>query len=167
MEAVRSALLTQTAEAQGEDALQFPTEIPASSTPVVEQPGPTNTPPPPTEAPTEAGGDFVEYTVQPGDFLFQIAEDFAVDPQAIIELNGLSSPAQVQVGMVLRIPPSSGATATPRATRTGGGTVHTVEEGEWIWSIARLYGVDPQSIIDANNLTDIDLIFPGMELIIP
>jgi LysM repeat protein len=167
MEAVRSALLTQTAQAEEEDTVQLPTEIPATSTPVVEQPAPTDEPPPPTEPPTEAAGDFVEYTVQPGDWLFKIANDFGVDPQAIVDLNGLTSPGQVQVGMVLKIPPSTGATATPTATGSAGGTVHTVKEGEWIWSIARIYGVDPQAIIDANNLTDIDLIFPGMELVIP
>jgi spore germination protein len=42
-----------------------------------------------------------------------------------------------------------------------------VKPGEWVWQIARLYGVDPQAIIDANNLTNPGLIFPGMELVIP
>jgi spore germination protein len=48
-----------------------------------------------------------------------------------------------------------------------GGQIHVVKLGEWIWQIARIYGVDPQAIIDANNLADPGLIFPGMELTIP
>jgi spore germination protein len=52
-------------------------------------------------------------------------------------------------------------------TTVAGGTVHVVKPGEWIWQIARIYGVNPQAIIDANNLTNPALIFPGMELTIP
>ncbi len=170
MEAVRSALLTQTAEAGGSDVVSLPTEqateVPqASPTSVVEATlAPTVAP---TATQDEGDGDFVEYTVQAGDFLYSIAEDFGVDPQAIVELNGLSSPSQLEVGMVLKIPPSSGPIPTPVNTPVSGGTVHVVKLGEWIWSIARIYGVDPQAIIDANNLADPHLIYPGLELIIP
>lgn len=168
MEAVRSALLTQTAEAGGADGVALPTEQATevsqpSSTPVVEA---TDEP---TAVPTEEDEeqDFVEYTVQAGDFIHSIAEDFGVDPQAIVDLNNLSSPSSLQVGMVLKIPPSTGAVPTPVNTTVAGGTIHVVKLGEWVWSIARIYGVNPQSIIDANNLTDPGLIYPGMELVIP
>jgi LysM repeat protein len=74
----------------------------------------------------------------------------------------------VQAGLVLKIPPSSGVPATPiSGTSVAGGQIHVVKLGEWIWQIARIYGVDPQAIIDANNLANPGLIFPGMELKIP
>ena len=158
MEAVRSALLTQTAEAGGpaEQATPVPTVAP-TGTAVAEQ-----------VTATEGAEEFVEYTVKAGDWLFQIAESFGVDPQAIVDLNGLTSESQVQAGLVLKIPPSSGVPATPiSGTRVAGGQIHVVKLGEWIWQIARIYGVDPQAIIDANNLADPGLIFPGMELTIP
>ena len=119
------------------------------------------------QQPTEEAAKYVEYTVQPGDWIFKIANNFGVDPQAIVDLNGLTSPGQVQVGMVLKIPPSTGESPAPASTTVAGGTVHEVKVGEWIWSIARIYGVDPQAIIDANDLSDPGLIFPGMELVIP
>ncbi len=156
MEAVRSALLTQTAEAGGDEAV------------------PTAPPPEATEEPTQedtSGGGivYVEYTVQDGDSISSIAEAFGVDPQAIVDLNGLGSPTEVSVGLVLKIPPSSGPTATPAPTAVsgGGGTVHVVQPGEWIWQIARNYGVDPNAIIDANDLANPSVIYPGQELIIP
>jgi LysM repeat protein len=158
MEAVRSALLTQTAEAGGpaEQATPVPTVAP-TGTAVSEQ----------TTA-TEGAEEFVTYTVKAGDWLFQIAESFGVDPQAIVDLNGLASESQVQAGLVLKIPPSSGVPATPiSGTSVAGGQIHVVKLGEWIWQIARIYGVDPQAIIDANNLANPGLIFPGMELKIP
>jgi len=159
MEAVRAALLTQTAEAGG-------SAEPATPTPIV---APTGTPVPDQATATEGAEEFVEYTVKPGDWLFQIAESFGVDPQAIVDLNGLTAENQVQAGLVLKIPPSSGAAPTQVSGTTvaGGGQVHVVKLGEWIWQIARIYGVDPQAIIDANNLSNPGLIFPGMELTIP
>jgi LysM repeat protein len=164
MEAVRAALLTQTAQA--EQAAPAATEVP---TQVVAPPEETEEPDTEVTAAPTGAVEYVEYTVKPGDWLFMVAENFGVDPQAIVDLNGLTSDSQIQPGLVLKIPPSSGQVATPTASGTtaAGGTTHVVKPGEWVWQIARLYGVDPQAIIDANNLTNPGLIFPGMELVIP
>ena len=168
MDAVRAAILTQTAQASeggaAPEATQAPTEeaAPAEPTATPGTPEPTATPKP------EEG--VLEYTVQPGDWIFKIARNFGVDPQAIIDLNELASPGQLVPGMVLKIPTageSPPAGETTAATPVEGGTVHVVQPGEWIWQIARLYGVDPQAIIDANNLTSPSTIYPGQELIIP
>ena len=161
MEAVRSALLTQTAEAGGGGEV-VPTEAPPEATAMPE--GETE-----EEEGSTGGIVYVEYTVQEGDSITSIAEAFGVDPQAIVDLNGLGSPTEVTVGIVIKIPPSTGAVATPAPTSAagGGGTVHVVQPGEWIWQIARNYGVDPNAIIAANDLANPSLIFPGMELIIP
>lgn len=163
MEAVRNALLTQTAQAgeaeTGGEEEGEPTEAPAAtSTPVVSE-----------GEPTAAEPTYVEYTVQEGDWLFKIADQFDVDPQAIIDANNLTSPADLEPGVVLRIPTGETASAAPTtaATSTGGERVHVVKPGEWIWQIARQYGVDPQAIIDANNLPNPSLIYPGLELTIP
>ncbi len=160
MEAVRSALLTQTAEAGGGGTVA--TQVPPEAT---AEPGGEA-----SAQPTVVGIVYVEYTVKDGDFIATIAEAFGVDPAAIVELNGLGSPSEVTVGMVLKIPPSTGQAATPEPTSVaggGGGTVHVVQPGEWIWQIARNYGVDPNAIIAANDLADPSLVFPGQELIIP
>lgn len=160
MEAVRSALLTQTAEAGG-GGEAVPTQAPPDATALPEGEA--------AAEPTVIGIVYVEYTVKEGDFIATIAEAFGVDPQAIVDLNGLGSPSEVTVGMVLKIPPSTGQAATPEPTSVagGGGTVHVVKPGEWIWQIARNYGVDPNAIIAANDLVNPSLVYPGQELIIP
>jgi LysM repeat protein len=162
MEAVRASILTETAQADelDEEAVAEETsEAEATATPAAVTPEPTAT-----------QADVVEYTVQSGDWIWKIARNFGVDPEEIIDLNDLSSPSQLEVGMVLKIPSSGqpAATATPvSGTPQAGGTVHVVKPGEWIWQIARIYGVDPQAIIDANNLTNPSTIYPGQELTIP
>lgn len=166
MDAVRSAILTQTAQALGDtSATSTPTPLPTSD-PLV------SATPEPDQPTVTTEGQITEYTVLPGDWIFKIARKFGVDPQTIIDLNELLNPSALEVGMVLKIPASDIA---PPATADGtgtpddveGGTTHVVKAGEWIWQIARLYGLDPQAIIDANNLTSPATIYPGQELIIP
>jgi len=44
---------------------------------------------------------------------------------------------------------------------------HTVKYGETVYGIARMYGVTPQAIIEANKLANANLIYIGQRLIIP
>lgn len=44
------------------------------------------------------------YTVKSGDTLGKIAESFEVPVQAIVDLNGLASPDDIQAGQTLEIP---------------------------------------------------------------
>ncbi|MGH2542595.1 MAG: LysM peptidoglycan-binding domain-containing protein, partial [Ardenticatenaceae bacterium] len=53
------------------------------------------------------------------------------------------------------------------APSPSGPIVHTVQNGEWIYSIARQYNVAPDAIIRANSLANANLIHPGQQLIIP
>jgi lipoprotein-anchoring transpeptidase ErfK/SrfK len=56
----------------------------------------------------------------------------------------------------------TGANADPEAR-----TTHLVEQGQELALIAREYGVSIDDIVQFNNISDIDLIYPGQELIIP
>jgi LysM repeat protein len=59
----------------------------------------------PTEAPAPtAAVAYVEYTVQRGDSLKQIAEKHSVTIRDIIAANQIPNPDSLNVGMVLRIP---------------------------------------------------------------
>ena len=62
----------------------------------------------------------------------------------------------------------AGETPVPSATSTPGAqpTIHVVQQGEWLWTIARRYGTTAQAIMTTNGLTS-DTIHPGQELRIP
>lgn len=49
-----------------------------------------------------------EYTVQPGESLFTIAQKFNLSAPALVELNKIKNPDRVPAGTVLKLPPSSG-----------------------------------------------------------
>ncbi|MGH2605189.1 MAG: LysM peptidoglycan-binding domain-containing protein [Anaerolineales bacterium] len=112
MEAVRAALLTQTAQAMARATIALPTNVPtnvptialATATP---RPGTTALP---LGSPTPTGGAGCPYTyvVQPSDTgLFRIAIDLGYDPDfwiKIAEANNLTEPWLVYPGDELTIP---------------------------------------------------------------
>ena len=81
-------------------------------------------------------------TVKDGDTLEAVALKYKVDPEAVIELNGLTDPTLV-VGQVLILPgakgapiptPKATATATKPATRTTTTKVYYTS-GTWAWPV--------------------------------
>jgi LysM repeat protein len=171
MEAVRAALLTQTAQAAnaGADYTATPTVVDATETPVLvpTQESITATPSSENLTPTEASGATIEYIVQHGDWLYSIAYNFNVDPEDIIQLNDLQAPYELDTGQVLLIPTEGSSGASPTNTALAGGTDYTVLAGEWVYSIARKFGVEPQAIIDLNGLVYPFTLYPGDVIKIP
>nr|WP_290668639.1 LysM peptidoglycan-binding domain-containing protein [Ardenticatena sp.] len=110
-----------------------------------------------------AGGPRV-HIVQEGEWLYAIARQYGVSPDAIIAANNLQPPYSVYPGQELIIPDEAPEEAADEAT---GERVHIVQEGEWLYAIARQYGVSPDAIIAANNLQPPYFVYPGQELIIP
>jgi LysM repeat protein len=53
------------------------------------------------------------------------------------------------------------------ATAVAANTIHTVQRGETLFSISRRYNTSVAAIMQANNLTNPNLIFAGQQLIIP
>jgi len=87
-----------------------------------------------------------------------------------------AAPAATPVpGVVPTVPPpqpTPAAQSTPAAPPTAavnaqGNIVHTVKAGETLFSIGRLYNVNPYSIAAANNIPYPYVIYPGQQLIIP
>jgi LysM repeat protein len=58
-------------------------------------------------------------------------------------------------------------TNTPTPSATGQIVVHVVKRGETLGVIARLYGVTVEAIVQANNISNPSLIYPGQKLDIP
>jgi lysozyme len=132
----------------------------------------TATPPPPTNTPSSSGGqqeDFVWHTVQPGETLSSLARKYGTTWQVIAQANGISNPSQIYAGQRLKVPTSGGSSGGSSGGTAGCRYRHTVKRGEWIWQIARNYGVSPYTIMSANGLTmpQASTIYAGQVLCIP
>ncbi len=124
----------------------------------------------PTATPPRAD-DTQTYTVVAGDNLTRIANRHDVTVAEIRRLNNLTSDT-IRVGQTLRIPRVSGSEAPREATRTpapapSNGQTYTVRSGDTPITIARRFGVDPDELMRANNITDPRRLFVGRELVIP
>jgi LysM repeat protein len=131
---------------------------------------PTPTPLPPTSPPSSGQQDkFVWYTVQRGDTLSSIARTYGTTWQAIAQANDIADPSQIKAGDRLKVPTSGGSSGGTSGGTAGCRFRHTVKRGEWVWQIARNYGVSPYAILRANNmaLPQASTIYAGMVLCIP
>lgn len=100
----------------------------------------------------------VEYVVQSGDTVSDIADKFGVTMDTIRWQNDLKSVNSIKPGQTLEILPVSGV-------------LHKVKKGETIYSIAKKYKTEPQGIVDFpfNNFIN-DETFAlaiGQELVVP
>ncbi len=93
------------------------------------------------------------HIVKSGETLWQIANQYHVDINSIIEINQLPNPNQLVVGQSLVIPTQN--------------QVHIVQYGETLWQIANHYGTTVQAIVSENQLQNQQIIFAGMHLVIP
>lgn len=108
-----------------------------------------------------ASGAEVVHVVQPGEGLLEIATKYGVDANALAQANNITNRNLLRVGQRLVIP---GLTQQQAARLRG--TVHVVQSGESLSSIAARYGVTVNEIMTMNAIADPNQIFVGQELII-
>jgi len=103
---------------------------------------------------TPATGKAKVYTVQDGDTIAGIAEQFGVSTNTILAANGLTGKNVIKAGDHLTILPTSGA-------------LHTVSSGDTLLAIANRYDVEVSEIIEFNNMEDAHKLSIGQKLIVP
>jgi peptidoglycan-N-acetylglucosamine deacetylase len=110
------------------------------------------------------------YTVQAGDNLFRIALKFGLTTNQLAAANGITNPAAIFVGQVLKIPGCTGSSQgnTSNATpQPGSGETYTVLMGDNLFRIALKFGLDWQTLAAFNNITDPTTLYVGQVLRIP
>ncbi len=107
-----------------------------------------------------------QYAVQPGETLSSIALKFDTDLETLRELNALDSD-DLYVGQPLYVPYVEGMTAEGMPTPTPGPFAYTIQPGDTLNGIALRFGVNPNTIMEFNNILDRNNLTVGMEIIIP
>lgn len=114
---------------------------------------------------TQAASAATYHQVQPGETLSEIANQYRVPVDTLIQLNSLSNPNLILSGTTLTI---SGD--TPKTSPASGGVdvrQHVVIAGETLYQIAQQYGMTVDSLAQINNLANPNVIVPGTALKIP
>lgn len=128
------------------------------------------------EAARDAGLE-IDYVIEDGDSLGQIALTWTVTVDAILAANPNADPTALQIGQLLVIPPygtgyspeelAAFSTPVPVTRAPGEILFHKVQPGDLLSSLADVYSVTVDEIIAANGLADADNIAVGQELQIP
>ena len=105
------------------------------------------------------------YTVRPGDTAYSVARLAGTDVPTLLRLNDLKAAdlrsVTLKPGQVLKLPagpPQPASSAAPRS--------HTVQPGQTLYSVARLYGFRSAEVQDFNHLSSAEL-KPGQVLLLP
>lgn len=114
-----------------------------------------------SESSVDSGAPAI-HVVQAGEVLSVIAEKYGVSIDELVAVNRIANPNLVSPGTELIIPGLSAA-----ALEAANQITHVVQAGESLGSIAAQYGVSSDAIIEANRITNPNLIRVGDRLIIP
>lgn len=117
--------------------------------------------------PTATPGRPATYTLQQGEYPYCIARRYNVDPQELLDLNGLTSAEVLQPGLILKIPQTGNPFPGVRALHAHPAS-YTVAVDDTIYRVACYYGdIDPSAIAAANSLTAPYTLITGHVLSIP
>lgn len=102
---------------------------------------------------TTSVGNTVFHTVQPGETLSGVANEYNTTIENVLALNDISDPHTIHPGQSLLV-------ALEPAE-------HVVLEGESLWTIAQQYGVTVNALLLFNDIPNPELVMPGQTLTIP
>jgi len=112
----------------------------------------------PAAAAVNPGSDY--YQVQPGDSLWLIGLKYQKTPEALMEINNLTS-NEIYPGQQLRITgPADSDGDIPETFR------YTIQPGDSLYLIGLKFGTNAAALINANGLKSAE-IYPGQTLTIP
>jgi len=112
---------------------------------------------------------FYYHVVRQGDTLWSMSRHYGTPLNVIEQHNPGISNRYLRLGETVIIPAYKDITPPPARTvaaQTFNGR-HVVERGESFWSLSRMYGVDPQTLAEANNMRLDQILHAGRTLRVP
>ena len=102
----------------------------------------------------------INYTVKPGDTLWQLAQDYNVSVNEIVSLNGIENPNLIYVGEKLEI-----ITNTNFDHLYGAGKhFYTVKTGDTLSALALKFNTTVNQIVNLNDIINPNLIYVGQRI---
>lgn len=151
-------------------------ETPAVVTPPEETPGDTEQQPGSqtagedltSPAATDETPRDVVHTVQAGDTLYSIAQQYGLTMDILIQANNLADPNRLDVGDQVLVPLSGNLPENAGATPpTGEERIHIVAAGDNLFRIGLLYGFTVDELALYNGLANPNALEVGQEIRIP
>ncbi|MDR2865151.1 MAG: LysM peptidoglycan-binding domain-containing protein [Spirochaetaceae bacterium] len=118
------------------------------------------------------------HTIKSGDTLYALALNYGVDVESILSQNPGLKARFLKLGEKIMIPalkdmPSKESGGTTARTESAKNTdtvpagTWTVKQGDTLWSIARVYNINPEELARTNNMSTDDVLSVGKILRVP
>lgn len=121
----------------------------------------------PTSTSAPVGSRPSTYTLKKGEFPYCIARRYNVDPEALLQLSGLSAGILYPPGTVLTLP-QSGTFPDGRMLRNHPAAYTVASSDETVYSVACLFGdIEPSTIAQHNGISVDAALTAGQTLNIP
>ena len=111
---------------------------------------------------------YLHHVVRQGDTLWSMSRHYGTPLNMIEDHNPGISSRYLRIGETIVIPAFNDVMPVPRliAVQNFNGS-HVVGKGETLWSLSRRYGVDPQTLAEANDMTIDQILREGRTLKVP
>ena len=96
------------------------------------------------------------YQIESGDTLDTIARKTNTNIENLIKINGFNNDYMPGVGNLMIVPNNDEIFTT-----------YIVKIGDNVYSIARMYNIDPTTLLMINGLNKDDYIYPNQEILVP
>lgn len=103
--------------------------------------------------------EFITHKVTKGDTLWSISKQYNISFELILDLDNIKDKDTLSIDQIIKIPQGN----LPVADYT----VHIVEKGDTLWTIAQRYNLTVNLILANNNISNSELISIGQEMKIP
>lgn len=97
------------------------------------------------------------YQVEYGDTIDKIARKTNTTSENIRNINGINNDSELIVGGLIIVP----------REETRNFDIYKVKKGDSIYSIAKMYNINPETLLLLNGLSKDDYIYPEQELYVP
>ncbi|MDB5243009.1 MAG: peptidoglycan-binding protein, partial [Spirosoma sp.] len=109
---------------------------------------------PTTQTPLSGSSSSTMHTVEPGQTYYSISRQYGLTVDELLAMNNRTTANVLETGQHLTVRAVS--TAKPTVGNTVQGTLyHTVEKGETMFRVSKLYNVSIEQIQEWNNLSDV------------
>lgn len=161
-------------EAPAPAVAQAPTATATATPTFTPFPTHTSTPKPPTATPTITPSPTATpriHIIEAGQGLFSVAERYGVPLEVLMSYNDLTRDSVLRVGQEIRIPPAVspnvGLRTIPEGDELPPQMVYVIQSGDTLSDIAYNNGTTVDTLARYNPDVDLDLIYPGQEIIVP
>ena len=106
----------------------------------------------------------INYTIQRGDTLSEIALRYGTTVNELVQLNGIRNPNKIYIGNKIRVPITTKVVSNTNIEHDCGHCIYTVQRGNTLSKIALEHETTVNKIVELNQIQNPDLIYVGQKL---